>query len=64
MKKHWAGILRQCTEAWRSPRGAATAEYALLLALVVVILIGALSQLGQALSSKLADIIDSLNQAR
>lgn len=38
-------------------KGAATAEYALLLALVVVALIGTLTELGGALSEKLGDII-------
>ncbi len=38
-------------------RGAATAEYALILALVVVVLIGVLSNLGGALTDRLQDII-------
>ncbi len=45
-------------------RGATTAEYALLLALVVIILIGTLSQLGQALNGRLQDIINSINTAK
>lgn len=53
-----------CEDPLRSARGATTAEYALLLALVVVILIGALTQLGEALNAKLTAIISSLNQAR
>lgn len=48
--------------AW-SERGATTAEYALVLALVVVVLIGALSTLGGALQNRLLDIVDQLNQA-
>ncbi len=44
-------------------RGATTAEYALLLALVVVILITTLSQLGAELNSKLLDIIAQLREA-
>lgn len=64
MKERWVGALRRCAGIWHTPCGAASAEYALLLALVVIILIGALSQLGQALNTKLANIIDSLNQAR
>lgn len=48
---------------WES-RGATTAEYALLLALVVIILIGTLSQLGQALNGRLQDIISSINSAK
>ncbi len=42
-------------------RGATTAEYALLLALVVVILISSLSALGNTLNGKLQGIISSLN---
>ena len=41
-------------------RGVTTAEYALLLALVVVVLIGSLSALGSTLQAKLQGIIDSL----
>lgn len=44
-------------------RGATTAEYALILALVAVVLIGALSQLGMALSSKIQSIADTLGGA-
>lgn len=47
----------------RSQGGATTAEYALVLALVVIVLIGALSTLGGALNSRLLDIVDQLNQA-
>lgn len=50
--------------AIRNRHGATTAEYALLLALVVIILIGTLSQLGQALNGRLQDIIASLNAAK
>lgn len=63
-----AGSLRRrlgCLERLgRSARGAATAEYALLLALVVIILIGTLAQLGQVLNEKLQGIIANLNDAR
>jgi pilus assembly protein Flp/PilA len=45
-------------------RGASTAEYALILALVVIILIGTLTQLGQALTAKLQGIISEINNAR
>lgn len=55
------GRLRKIAIFTGDQRGATTAEYALLLALVVVILIGTLSQLGQALNGKLQDIINSLN---
>ena len=41
-------------------RGVTTAEYALLLALVVVVLISSLTTLGATLQDKIQDIIDSL----
>ncbi len=41
--------------------GAATAEYALLLTLVVVVLISTLTSLGSALQSKIESIIAELN---
>jgi Flp pilus assembly pilin Flp len=46
----------------RGRRGATTAEYALILALVVVILIGVLNDLGLALTTKLRHIISQLGQ--
>jgi pilus assembly protein Flp/PilA len=47
----------------RNERGAATAEYALLLALVVIILIGTLSTLGGELNLRLNEIITNLQNA-
>lgn len=46
-----------------SKKGATTAEYALLLALVVVILIGSLSLLGSTLEARLESIVESINAA-
>ena len=46
---------------WANKNGATTAEYALLLALVVIILISSLSSLGQALQDRLQEIIQSIN---
>lgn len=46
---------------WAGQRGATTAEYALLLALVVITLIGTLTTLGGALNAKLQSIINNLN---
>ncbi len=47
--------------AWlRRPSGATTTEYALVLALVVVILIGTLTALGDALREKLQTIIEKI----
>lgn len=48
---------------FREERGATTAEYALLLALVVITLIGTLTTLGSALNAKLQSIINNLNGA-
>lgn len=45
----------------RRERGAATTEYALLMALVVVFLISTLGQLGQAIKNKLLDIIGQIS---
>ena len=45
----------------RWKRGATAAEYALILALVAVILIGSLTRLGQALTNQLEDIIDKIS---
>jgi pilus assembly protein Flp/PilA len=41
-------------------RGVTTAEYALLLALVVVVLISSLTTLGATLQDKIKDIVDTL----
>ncbi|WP_242822506.1 Flp family type IVb pilin [Thermaerobacter marianensis] len=43
--------------------GAASAEYALLLALVVIVLITALTDLGGAIQSRLEDITSALENA-
>lgn len=47
----------------RDAKGATTTEYALVLALVVVILIGTLNELGTTLKMKLQEIIYSLDSA-
>lgn len=44
----------------RGERGVTTAEYALLLALVVIVLISSLTSLGATLQDKLQSIIDTL----
>jgi Flp pilus assembly pilin Flp len=44
-------------------RGATAAEYALILALVAVMLIGSLTRLGQALTNQLEGIIDKISGA-
>ncbi len=44
----------------RQQKGAATAEYALILALVVVALIGVLSTLSEELIAQINDIVDQL----
>lgn len=48
---------------FRGQEGATTAEYALLLALVVIVLISTLSELGGVLQGKLEDIITELQGA-
>ncbi len=48
------------TRWWYCEGGATTTEYALLLALVVVVLIGTLTQLGATLKAKLEEIISRL----
>lgn len=59
MNALYAAVVRW-TVAIRSARGATTAEYALVLALVAIFLITALSSLGQALSDKITSIADQL----
>jgi Flp pilus assembly pilin Flp len=44
-------------------RGAATAEYALLLALVVIVLIGILTELGAVLVQRIQEIVVQLGGA-
>lgn len=56
---NWA--LRQVRRLVIGDRGAATTEYALVLALVVVVLITTLSSLGEALQDKIQSIIDSIS---
>ncbi|WP_243149947.1 Flp family type IVb pilin [Thermaerobacter sp. PB12/4term] len=62
----WLGRIRW----WRKPgvrrggqEGAASAEYALLLALVVIVLITALTDLGAAIQARLEGITDALTGA-
>ena len=59
----WSGRLAALWRFASDARGAATTEYALLLALVVVVLIGTLTSLGAALNEKLKDIIDQVSGA-
>jgi Flp pilus assembly pilin Flp len=50
---------------WASSEGGATtAEYALILTLVVIMLISSLSSLGVALQTKLRAIIEQINAAQ
>ncbi len=59
----WTLWRRYKSETETEQKGASTTEYALLLALVVVVLISSLSSLGAALRSKLQDIITQLTTA-
>jgi len=56
-------LLRRFLCWCQSEKGATTAEYALILTLVVIILISTLSALGAALNQKLRLIIDQINAA-
>lgn len=55
--------MRKLISGISSEKGATTAEYALILTLVVIILISTLSALGSALNTKLRAIIDQINAA-
>ncbi len=48
---------------WEDEGGATTTEYALVLALVVVVLIGTLSTLGTTLQGRLSEIIQQVGGA-
>ncbi len=58
--EHICGVYLHVRNLVQGERGAATAEYALILALVVVVLIGVLSNLGGALTDRLQDIITDI----
>lgn len=49
--------LRKVWGLWQGQEGSAVSEYALILVLVVIVLIGTLTQLGSTLQGKLQDII-------
>lgn len=53
---------RSVKEVAVSERAAATAEYALLLALVVIVLITTLTELGSAINGRIEDITDQLSR--
>lgn len=52
----------RCCRHLGSSRAATTAEYALILALVVIALMGTLGQLRDALASKLQEVIQELRR--
>lgn len=54
---------RKLTAIWGDERGAASAEYALLLALVVIVLITALTDLGSVIQGRLEEITQALTDA-
>lgn len=54
---------KQTGHLWRGERGSAVSEYALILVLVVIVLIGTLTQLGSTLQAKLQDIIQAVQGA-
>lgn len=59
MFRNWG--VRQIRRLAAPESGAATTEYALVLALVVVILITTLTSLGAALQDRIQSIIDSIS---
>lgn len=71
MQRLWTRFVRAMSQRMRrivqtlaDEKGASTAEYALILTLIVVILITTLSELGATLNSKLSDIITQIEGAR
>ena len=54
-------LVRAAAAAYRGERGATTAEYALILALIAIVLIAALTELGATLRDKLEQIIAAIN---
>lgn len=58
------GLIRARAGRLAARRGATVTEYALVLALVVIVVIGSLSSLGAALQAKLAEIIREVSGAR
>lgn len=60
---HDSEIRFKCPRGLWTQRGATTAEYALILALVVIVLISTLTQLGNVLKAKLMEIINQLSSA-
>ncbi|HHY34249.1 MAG TPA: Flp family type IVb pilin [Firmicutes bacterium] len=55
--------IRELVKGTRGQRGATVAEYALVLAIVVVGLILVLGQLGETLREKILDVVDRLKDA-
>jgi len=57
-------FLERLTSKFRNQNGATVAEYALVLALVVVALITTLSGLGDALGTKIRELTDRIRNAQ
>lgn len=53
---------QRCLQVLYSSRGATTAEYALILALIVIALMGTLENLKDAVAGKLEEVIQKLRQ--
>jgi pilus assembly protein Flp/PilA len=63
MKKLEEKILRMVIKFRHSERGASAVEYALLVALIAVVIIGAVTGLGSAISSKLATAASAIGNS-
>ncbi|MFO7941154.1 MAG: Flp family type IVb pilin [Bacillota bacterium] len=57
-------LYRLMADIDRRRRGAATAEYALILALVAIALIGSLTSLREALDSQITEIVNDLQSSQ
>lgn len=54
---------RRYVRLWASEAGSVLTEYSFLLILVIIVLVGTLTQLGNALENKLQDIIRAVQGA-
>ena len=61
MKKFEEKILKMILKLRHSEKGASAVEYALLVALIAVVIIGAVTGLGSSISSKLSFAANAIN---
>lgn len=57
-------MLEMVKRLWNEEEGQGMAEYGLILALVAVVVIGALLALGEGISAKFSDVTDELAEER